>query len=345
MVGLSNKIPRLIWDLGFRVSDFATRVVIRDLVVLSILTIFLSLQTVAQDVHVTANVDSNNILIGDWLNLHLEVRHRENQSVQFAALPDSLAGFEIVRRDSFQRKSVDRDVVEWTNFTITSYDTGTFVVPPLTVRYRNAGETAAHVAESPPIPIFVHGMAVDTTKDIKDIKPPIPLGISFAELLPYLIGVVVIAGVVWLVYYVMRKRKRGESIIPEPPRRPAHEAALDALRSLESEKLWQRGKVKEYHSQLTEILRTYIEIRFDVQALEMITDQILSAEEIKLLDRNVYVDLRDMLTLADLVKFAKLQPRPEENERSMRSAISFVEQTWRQTAPAPELAVVEDMRA
>lgn len=283
----------------------------------------------AQGVIVTSRVDSNNILIGDWLNLHVEVRHPATTDVQFVALPESLAGFEILKHDSLRRSSDDQSVLESTEFTITSFDSGTFIIPPIKVRYRVAGDTVTKEAESLPIPIFVHSVGVDTSQAIKDIKPPMSLGISFAEVLPYLIGVAVIGALVWLVMYIMKKRKRGEPLIAEAPPRPADEVALEALRSLESEKFWQRGKVKEYHSKVTDIVRLYLEGRFRIMALEMITDEILDTPAIKNLEKETFSSLRDMLTLADLVKFAKFQPLPEENERSMRSAYAFVEGTRR----------------
>ncbi len=286
----------------------------------------------AQNVTVTAKVDSNNILIGDWLNLHLDLRHPLGTASQFDALPDSLAGFEILRRDSVVKKTVDREIVETTTWTITSYDSGMFVIPPLRARYTASGDTTVRFAETMPIPVFVHGMGVDTSQAIKDIKPPIAPGISFAEILPWLIGIAVIAGVAWLIYYFMKKRKRGESFIPEPPPRPAHELALEELRAIEAEKYWQRGKAKEYHSRLTDVIRVYIERKFALMAPEMITDDILDAPVIRGLDPASIAHLKDILTLADLVKFAKLQPLGDENERSMRGAVGFIELTMHATA-------------
>lgn len=190
------------------------------------------------------------------------------------------------------------------------------------------------MVETSPIAIFVHTVGVDTSKDIKDIKPPVSLPISFAELLPYILGVLGIGGAGWLIYYILKKRRRGESILPEPPPRPAHELAFEALRALEAEKLWQRGLVKEYHSKLTDIIRTYVERRYGVLAMEMITDEILSSLPVARLDNELKRELRDTLLLADLVKFAKFQPPTEEHERSMRSAYGFVEAT-RHIAPQP----------
>ncbi len=289
---------------------------------------FLHHVSFAQDVRATARVDSNNILIGDWLRLHIEVEHAENITVQFPSIPDSLQGFEIIRRDSLLKTTSNNKTLESMTYVLTSYDSGMYIIPPLVFQYAFANDTTLHTTETAPIPIVVHSVGVDTTKDIKDIKPPVTLPISFAEVLPYIIGVIGAGGFVWLIYYIMKKRKKGEPIIPEAPPRPAHEVALEALHSLEAEKLWQRGLVKEYHSQVTDIIRTYIERRYNVIAMEMVTEEILSSPSITALDKQNKEQLRDMLVLADLVKFAKFHPVQEEHERSLRFAFSFVETTW-----------------
>ena len=283
----------------------------------------------AQEIRATAKVDSNNITIGDWLKVHLEVEHPANVPVAWPQLADSLQGLEVIQRGEHLTQQSGPNVIESASVTVTAYDSGTFVIPPLPFQYSTPGDTSKKTAETSPILITVHGVPVDTAKDIRDIKPPLSMSITFSEILPYLIAVVVIAGIVWLLYYIHLKRKRGESLLPEAPRRPAHEVALEALRSLESERLCRRGKIKEYHSQLTDIVRLYIERRFAVMAMELTTDEILSAREVGNLERDAKEELKEILIRADLVKFAKSQPLAEENELSMARAVLFVEKTWR----------------
>lgn len=288
-----------------------------------------------QEVRATAKVDSNNISIGDWLKLHLEVEHPANVSVAWPQLADSLQGFEVIQRGEHSTQQSGQNVLESAVLTITAYDSGTFVVPPLPFQYVVRGDTTKKVAETSPILVTVHGIPVDTTKDIRDIKPPLSPSITFSEILPYLIGIVILGGLVWLLYYIRQKRKRGESLLPEAPARPAGEVALEALGALDAEKLWQRGKIKEYHSQLTDIVRVYIERRFGVMAMESTSDEILSTRQIEDLESGVREKLREILFRADLVKFARFQPQAGENESSMAQANSFVETTWRTVEKEP----------
>jgi hypothetical protein len=316
----------------------------RLIFIASILLAVAAFRVNAQDVQASARVDSNNIRVGDWLKLHLEVKHPANIPVKWPLIADSLQGIDVVSRDSIVTQKSGDNLVESTTLTITSFDSGTAVVPPLPFQYSVPGDTARKQAETSPIPIFVHTVTVDTSKEIKDIKPPLGLSITFAELLPYLAAIVVIGLAVWLFMYIRKKRQRGESIIPEAPRKPAHEVALNELRSIESEHLWQRGMIKEYHTRLTDILRQYIEGRFGVMAMELTTDEIMASLSSSDLSKEMKNALKEILVRADFAKFAKFQPGPQENEQSMKSAFDFVEGTWRKTiveAPAAEPVMSE----
>src|SRR6266852_1898944 len=117
---------------------------IRGLAVMRTILIGLFLFTsplFAQSVHVTARADSNNILIGDWLAFHIEVEHPASTTVVFPALPDSIEGFEIVRREPATKKPTNGGVLESATFIVTAFDSGMHVIPPLAVQYISAGDS------------------------------------------------------------------------------------------------------------------------------------------------------------------------------------------------------------
>jgi hypothetical protein len=323
--------------LNFRVMDLS-RISILGFRILSVisLAILLATSSYPQDVRVTAKVDSNHIMIGDWFKLHLEIEHPNNVTIAVTALPDSFEGFEIIKRDQPSSKQTDQRTLKTQEFIVTSFDSGMHIIPAIPIQYTIAGDTTKYLVETSPIPMTVGTVAVDTSQDIKDVKPPLSVPITFADVLPYLLVVVGIAGIVWLARYIIRKRKRGESLILEEPTRPAHEVALEALRSLESEKLWQRGKTKDYHSQLTDIIRVYIERRFRILAMESTSDEILSEFVNGIIPKDLRDNLKEILVLADLVKFAKFTPVSEENEISLKLAFKFVESTYKEE-PEPEI--------
>ena len=283
----------------------------------------------SQEVRAVAGLDSNHILIGDWLRLHLDVQHPNNTVVAFPNLPDSINGIEIVKREQPKRSQSGDTISESVTFIITAFDSGMHVVPPIPVQYTVNGDTAKKYVQTSPQVFVVGTIAIDTSKEIKDIKPPLAVGISFAEILPYLIALVILAGIVWLILYIRKKRRRDEPLIPEAPKLPANVVALEALRILDAERVWQRGLVKDYYSQLTDILRMYMERRFTVAAMEMTSDEILSSPAVAALPKEIKNSLREVLLRADLVKFAKSQPLPQEHESSLTASRSFVETTWK----------------
>ena len=108
------------------------------------------------------------------------------------------------------------------------------------------------------------------------------------------------------------------------PKRPAHEIALETLKKIAEEKLWQQGLYKQYQSSVSDAIRTYIEHRFDINAMEYTTDETLSHLRNNLVPVEAKEKLRQLLQLADLVKFAKAIPVGTENELSMQQAVDFV---------------------
>jgi hypothetical protein len=323
-----------------RIGDWGFRILL-ILGLISLLTKF----SYSQDVRATAKVDSNHIMIGDWFKLHLEIEHPNDVTVSISSLPDSLDGFEIIKREEPSQKQIEQRTQKIQDFIVTSFDSGMHIIPAIAVYYTRAGDTTKYLIETSPVLMNVGTVAVDTSQDIKDVKPPLSVPITFADVLPYLLVLVGVTGVVWLARYIIRKRKRGEPLIPEAPSRPANELAIEALRSLESEKLWNRGKIKEFHSQLTDIIRLYIERRFKILAMESTTDEILNAFGKDTIENNPKDELKEILIRADLVKFAKFQPVAEENEKSLALGYKFVEETWQEKIEPIQMKSTEEVTA
>jgi hypothetical protein len=139
----------------------------------------------------------------------------------------------------------------------------------------------------------------------------------------------IIAGVISFAVYYYKKKKKKEPIfrLPQKPKLPPHEIALKELEELRDKKLWQNNKIKEFHSELTEIIRKYIEGRFGIPALEMISDDIIESINRLDIDNRKKEELTEMLRLADLVKFAKESPLPSEHDLSFNNALDFVKGT------------------
>jgi hypothetical protein len=215
---------------------------------------------------------------------------------------------------------------------ITSFDSGYWAIPPF--KFKVNDDTNGVFTE--PLLLAVSTITIDTTLAIKDIKPPFNENYTWLDWIKdhmYVVyGTLVAILVVLIIIYLIRyfKKIKPPMVIVETAKIPAHIVAFEKLDKLKDEKLWQEGKLKQYHIMLTEIIREYIENRFKIQALEQTTDEILYGFRNVAIDEESRKKLKQILILADLVKFAKEQPLPNENEMSMNNSYDFVTGTKRE---------------
>ena len=153
--------------------------------------------------------------------------------------------------------------------------------------------------------------------------------ITFSEVLPWFLGGLGIILMGLLVFYYIKKRKSAQPVfkIRSKPKLPAHIIALNDLEELRMQKMWQSGKVKEYYTAMTDIVRLYIEERFEISAVEMTTEEILKDLRNENLDSEIQNKLGQTLVLADLVKFAKETPLPLDNDNCLTYSVDFVQNT------------------
>jgi hypothetical protein len=315
------------WNIG--ILEYWGRRIYFILTSILLSSFFLSAN--AQSFKATARTNISVIKIGEQFKLILEAQSPAGIRFSFPQVPDTITKLEII-----DRSKIDTAVLQDKNLyaykqelTVTCFDSGYYPIPPFTFTYQVPGDTTTHVAETEALLVSVQGIAIDTTQNIRDIKQPLKVPFSLAEALPYiLIGLGVIA-LVLLIIYLRKKLKKKAAAKPAVvvPKRPPHEIALEELKKLESERLWQQGLVKQYHSRLTDIIRTYIEHRFGIIAMEMTTGEIMQAVRNMHFDSTAAEKLSHTLTLADMVKFAKVQPLPGENELSMQQSYEFVTMT------------------
>lgn len=287
----------------------------------------------SQNITVTAALDTNSILIGQQTRLTLRVDYKTDQGeakIDFPKIADTIIKeIEVVSKSKVEQFIPDSSdlshMAQIQTLILTSFDSGYYAVPPF--KFILNGDSSKAV-ETEPILFTVNSVPVDTTIAIKDIKPPMDVPFSWKELLPYiyggLAGLAALAGLIYLIMYLVKKNKKKPIPVVTAPKIPAHVIAIEQLKKLREEKLWQNGKLKEYHSGLSDIIRQYIEKRFFINAMEQVSDEIMYAFRTIDLSDELRSKLRQILFLSDLVKFAKEQPLPNENEASWVNAYEFV---------------------
>lgn len=287
-------------------------------------------KTYGQNFSATAKIDTNEMLIGKQVKLTLILTHEKNHNIPWIEIPDSLGKIEIIEKSRIDLSySPDSSsILRKQQLVLTCFVSGYFVIPPFRFTNTSNSDTITNFAETLPLLLNVYTIPVDTTQAIKDIKAPVSVPLSWKDILPWLLGFWAMAGIILAAYFLYKKYKKKPVVTEiQKPARPAHEIALEELKKLEAEKLWQQGNFKYYYTRLTDIIRIYLWHRYDVNAMEMTTDEILNSHSIKQLNREIFLKLKFILELADLVKFAKVIPVANENEQCISNAYEFIRVT------------------
>lgn len=295
----------------------------------------------AQQVTVKASIDSTHILIGDQLKLLLEVEKPKDLNVQFPQVPDTFSTkVEVVNRSKIDTIKLDdktRQRLTQTLF-ITSFDSGKHQIPQFYFRMKN-GQVLDSTATRE-LMFQVHTMKIDTTKGPIDIKTVYGAPVTLKEVMPYILGVILIGALIFFIFYYIRWKKKNKPLFakPEKPAEPAHIIALRELDRIKVQKLWQQEKIKQYYSEVSDTIRTYILNRFEIPAMEQTSSETISTFKLRkdLVDDKTLDQLQHILSLADLVKFAKYSPLPDDNNLALMNAYFFVNQTKKEEVKTPE---------
>lgn len=280
----------------------------------------------AQDARVGAKIDAAQIMVGDQARLFIEASHNTKQSrLQWAVIPDTFNNLEVVEKGKIDTLKQGDIVTYKQRLLITGFDSGAFQIPPLVfTSIPNAGN--AYTIQTDSFQLVVQTVAVDTTKGFRDIKGIMEVKATWLDYIWYIVGglVFIILAVVVIIYFIRNKKA------PAPP--PAvvtiaetlEEKTLRIINELEQKQLWQNNKVKEYYIELTDIVRNYIEERFRTPAMELTTDELLYKARMHKEMMPGFELLSSILYTADLAKFARAEPTPQEHVDSIDNARQFV---------------------
>ncbi len=278
------------------------------------------------------SLDTSSIRIGERVQLRLNATLPKSATIYWPIISDTLTtSVEVASKSKVDTNTTSRN--EFLNYSqtifITSFDTGFYYIPPFTVHYSYAGDTTKHELLSEGVYLKVRTVEVDTTKAIRDIRGPIQAPLTFSELAPYLGGAAIIGLIIALVWYYFWRKRINKPLFPviTKSQGPPWQIAIQSLNLLDDKKLWQQGKIKAYYSELTDIIRHYLHQQHGIEAMEMITSEILAAYDLTTLQPESRSLLSKILEQADYAKFAKAIPQKDENELSMTNSRQFIETT------------------
>ncbi len=285
-----------------------------------------------------ATMDTNKIRIGEQSKIDLYIKYNVKQkklNIQWPVIGDTLRKeIDVVNVSKIDTTIPDKnkpdEILQHETITVTSADSGFWAIQPFVFVVNN---DTSNLIKTDALLLAVYTLPVDTAEaSIKDIKAPFDEPFDWHEYLPYIYGGVAALVVLIIIIIILIKVFKKKPVIIEPPKPkvPAHITALNALEEIKNKKLWQEGKFKEYHTLISDALRAYIENRYGVAAMELTSDEIFKIMNSQVIDGISKEKLRQVLTLADYVKFAKVIPIDVENEMSLGNAFDFINGTKRE---------------
>ncbi len=276
----------------------------------------------AQGARIATSVDTTLVTVGDRIHLTVTVEHAADAR---AVWPDSLdlAPFEVLQAEALPPLAEGDAVRVGIRLTLAAFELGELEIPSFEVGVEGSN-TETQTLSTDRFGVEVVSVGTDESGDIRDIRGPfaIPVGVVTVSL--WLLALLAVAVLAWSFY---RRRQRGpetEPVVPAVPVLSPEEVALEALGRIEASDLLARGEVKQYHIEVSDVLRHYVEARFEVPALEMTTREVTEGLRRAGVQQAFREDLRRLLDQCDLVKFAKVRPDAEDSRAVLQLGRTLV---------------------
>ena len=292
-------------------------------------------------ISVESFVDRATITIGDRILYTLMVTTDPEIKLEPLALGSNLGAFEVKDYKIYDpEKTKDGRVINKSEYLITTFTTGEYVLPSITINYTDPQGGKKQI-KSEPLFILVKsvGASESDKEDIRGLKPPIQIRGGYWSYL-LILPILVLLGAGSFLYYRHRAKGLTLSQISEELQKPAWEVALFELDSLRECDLLEKKQIKKYFTILSDIIRKYIERRYEISALDRTTEEIRGEMRRAKLESEIAELTYDLLCFCDLVKFAKYVPANEEIGKGLNDAYDIVNMT-KQAEVKEEVAVVK----
>ena len=276
----------------------------------------------APSISVKAEVNKAFITIGDPMTYTVSIKHAPDVQILSSVTPPPEDTFKLKKVEDINRKE-GTSLVEGRKYLLTCFRLGEFILDPQEIKYREGGGEVKTI-QTDKIYVTVKSVAEgEEKKDIRGIKSVLRLE---ASLVPWIItGIILLLFVTGLVIYRRLKKSKDQPAEPEIKLTLEEQAILELTQLYESD-LLRKGKVKEYHLKLSEILKNYFERRFQILAVESTTDEINKMLRQKNIEMKLRNKIAEVLEAADLAKFAKWKPDPQVIKEHFQKSKEIIEE-------------------
>lgn len=300
------------------------------------LSLLLTLPLVGQEVRVIPSLEPTKILIGEQTTLQVRIAHPKDAAARLILPKDTLVtGVEIMAvalTDSVEVTDRIREHVY--SVTLTAFDSANYVLNNIQAMVAgelfDANEAPILVVNTVPVDLT----QPDTFSDIKEQWKPDFVWKDYLWIIITVLAVLLLALGGYFLWRYLKKRKETPNVEKQPaePLADPYEEALQSMEQLREARLWEQNQVKEYYTTMTDILRRFIWRVYGIDTAEKTSGEILESFHSTVDNQSLQNDLRKILTTADIVKFAKYIPMPDDNISLMNASVSFV----KEQKPEPE---------
>lgn len=274
-----------------------------------------------------AYLDSSRMEVGNHATFHMEITTGKNQIVKWPYFPNGIhKDIEVLEYFDIDTVEVDNEWKLTRDFSIIPFDVGSLPILPFIVVVQSPKQSDTLYTES--MLLEVYGPKLDSTETFKPIKPIQEEPYTFSEIAPYVLGGYLALSALILLIWFIRKLILKEPILSpvRKPLVPAHTEAIKALDKLGKKKLWESGEYKLYYTELTNVVRRYMDRELEIPALEETSDQIVQHLHASKISPQLFEGIKNMFRTSDFVKFAKMQPNDDDNSIHLKTAYRFVEE-------------------
>lgn len=297
--------------------------------VVTLVSLLAPLGLQAQEVRVIPKLEQSTILIGEQVKLNVRVVYPSEKLMRLVLPEDTLvAGVEIIESVLVDSVIVNDRLHEMVyDVTITSFDSATY-----TLRNINAlvGDSVYSSTEQPNL--IVNTVPVDMANpeqyaDIKNQWKPDFVWQDYLLYLYILLGIIALAvGAYYLRKYLRARNHKQEEVAEMVPAQDPYQEAIQSIQVLKQKELWEHNQTKEYYTQMTDILRRYLWRVYGIDTMDKTSSEILESFRSRIGRDRMYGELNKILQTADLAKFAKYQPKSDENMSLLSASVAFIEE-------------------